>query len=157
MKLTQLSSKNWSTPSPLPRLSDQQWNGVSLLGIVLLVMAACQLVTFTDFKTTLETIGLGGPAVWAVALIIAEVWAAATFFKVRLSSAFRLVGGLLAILAAGFWFIENLHMISGGATFANSGYFGRYLAQTPGWWTVLEVTVLLFWTVYAVNLTKNSQ
>ncbi len=146
-------------PSPMPKLSDQQWNNVSVLGIVLLVMAVSQLVSFNDFKGVLDGIGLGGPAAWAVAIIAAEVWAAATFFKVRLSGAFRLVGSLLAVLVAGFWFVENLYLIAGSSagTVSNSGFFGQYLAQAPGWWTVLEVTVLLFWTVYAVNLTKNSQ
>lgn len=158
MKLAQLSSKHWGTPSPLPKLSDRQWGNVNLLGVVLVVMAVCQLVTFNDFKDVLNAIGLGGPTAWAISLIVAELWAAVTFFKVRLSSAFRLIGSLLAILVAGFWFVENLHLISAGASSAaNSGFFGRYLEQAPGWWTAVEVTVLLFWTVYAVNLTKNSE
>lgn len=151
------SSKNWSMPSPVPKLSDRDWSGVNLLGLVLIVMAICQLITFTDFKGWLNTIGLGGPAVWAVVLIIAEVWAGVSFMKVRLASAFRMVGLLLAVLVAGFWTVENLQLISGGAAglLPNSGFFGRYLMQSPGWWTAIETTILLYWTIYAVDKVKN--
>lgn len=158
MKLAITSSKNWNTPSPLPRLNDKQWSNVSVLGVLLLAMAVLQLVSFNDFKGVLETIGLGGPTAWAIGLIVAEAWAAVSFFKVRLPSAFRLVGETLAVAVAGFWFIENLQLIAGGATasMVNSGYFGRYLMQSPGWWTAIEASILLLWTIYAVNLTKNS-
>ncbi len=159
MTFSKLSTKNWRGGGT-PRLEDKQWNSISLLGLVLLVMALTQLVSFSAFKDILAVIGLGKPAAWAVGLIIAEVWAASTFFKVRLSSAFRLVGSGLALLVAGFWFVETVRQAAMSPDMAspvsNVGYFGRFLAQQPGWWTIIEVTILLFYTLYAVDLTKNS-
>lgn len=139
-----------------PKLTDTQWNLTGLLGIILILMAILQLVSFGSFKDWLGQVGLSGPTVWAILIIIAELWGAAAYFKVRLSPLFRAVSSLLAMLAAGFWFVENLQLIAGGAAgqLDSSGFFGHYLNQSPGWWTALEVTVLLFWTIYSVGLTS---
>ena len=141
-----------------PVLDDRQWNMSSLLGVVLLVMALLQAIGFSAFKTWLADIGFSGESVWTVVIIVAEVWGALGFFKVRLNPVFRWASNLMALLAVGFWFIENLRLVSAGASadLANSGLFGKYLPQHPGWWTVLEVSVLLFWTVYSLQLAKTS-
>lgn len=157
MKVSRSQSKSWSVAAMQPpTLRDQQWNMVSLLGILLIAMAVTQVVSFTDFKSWLAAAGLSGPTAWAIGIIIAEVWAAIGFFKIRLSYLFRVISAGLALVVSGFWFILNLQLISNGTadTLGNSGFFGRFLAQTPGWWTVLEVTVVLFWTLYALGLFK---
>jgi hypothetical protein len=137
-----------------PVLTNEQWSLVSLLGAVFLVMALLQLISFSDFKDALNNMGLASGATWAGCLILAELWAAAGLFKWRLSSLFRMVSASLAVLVSGFWFVENLQVVSNGTGqgLQNSGFFGRFLHQTPGWWTVLEVTLLLFWTLYTVGL-----
>ena len=157
MTFSQLSSKKWSEMVPPPRLTDRQWSNVSVLGVVLLVMAAAQLIGFSEFRSWFVDINVGPETAWAVGLIAAEVWAGLSFLKLRLTSAFRLVGTGLALAVAGFWFVENLQLISGGAasTLTNSGFFGKYFAQAPGWWTAIEASVLVLWTLYAVNLVKN--
>jgi hypothetical protein len=68
----------------------------------------------------------------------------------------RFWGILMAVLVSGFWFIENLFLVTSDTAKAagNSGFFGKYLSQTPGWWTVVEVTIFLFWIVYAAELLK---
>jgi len=159
MKVTKAQSKNWSVAAMQPpTLRDQQWNMISLLGIVLIAMAVSQLVSFNDFKAWLADAGFSGPSGWAVGIIIAEVWAAAGFFKIRLSYLFRVVSAGLALVVSGFWFVLNLQLISNGTAEAlsNSGFFGRFLPQAPGWWTVLEAGILLFWTLYALGLFKAS-
>ncbi len=39
----------------------------------------------------------------------------------------------------------------------NSGFFGRFLAQQPGWWTAIEASILLFAVIYNVSLLYNRQ
>lgn len=155
---TRVQVSGWTEMADPPNLTSQQWNLTGLLGVVLIVMAILQLIGFSDFKDWIDSIGLSGPAVWAVVIIIAEVAAAVGFFKLRLSFGLRMLSAWLAILVSGFWFVENLRLVSEGKAghVANSGFFGKYLHQSPSWWTVIEVTVLLFWVVYSLELTKAS-
>jgi hypothetical protein len=137
-----------------PKLSVKEWVLVAVPGLVLLATAVLQLISFNEFKDALGSMGLPGPRAWAVAIILAELWGAAGFFRLRLSVGFRLVSYTMALAACLFWFIENLQLISNGMNeqLDNSGFFGRFLAQQPGWWTALEVVVLLFWVIYAIEL-----
>lgn len=155
----QFQVREWGEMSQPPNLTDQQWGITSLLGVVLVVMALLQAIGFGDFKDWLDSIGLGAPATWAVVIIVAELWAALSFFKLPLMNGFRMIGAWLAILVSGFWFIENLRLVSEGkaGVLASSGFFGKYLTQSPGWWTVIEVTVLLLWVVYSLRLTTWSK
>lgn len=141
-----------------PKLSRANWVALNLLGVVFLLMGVLQLISFSDFRDTLSGFGLSGATGWAVGLIVAELWAAATFFKLKLSYAFRAISAVLAVLAAGFWFFENIQLVSGrsGEFATNSGFFGRFLTQSPGWWTIVEVSILLFWVVYALEASKDS-
>lgn len=141
-----------------PKLTDQQWNVMGLLGLVFIIMALLQLASFTDFKNWLADIGLGGPVLWAVGLIIAELWAAAGLFKLRLGNLFRMVSAFLAVLVAGFWFVENLRLVSDGSSVSlnSSGFFGRFLHQTPGWWSVIEVSVFMLAVLYAMSVFKDN-
>lgn len=150
------TAKGWTKMADPPKLTTQQWNTVGLLGVVLVVMAVLQAISFNDFKDWLSGIGLDSPAVWAVGLIVAEVLAAVSLFKLPLMNGARMFSGLLALLVAGFWFIQNLRLVSDGAAgqLTSSGLFGGYLEQSPGWWTVIEVTVLLLWAAYSVRLTS---
>ncbi len=142
--------------TPAPRLSAQQWNLVALVGIILIVMAILQLISFNSFKDWLGAIGLKSPATWGVGVIIAELFGAAGFFKLRLTYLVRLLSASLALLVGLFWFVESLQVVTSATAhnLTSSGFFGKYLHQTPGWWTVIEATVLLFWIVYALELSK---
>lgn len=140
-----------------PILAREEWLVANGLGVLFIVMAVLQLISFDSFKNILDSLGVSGPRAWAFGIILAELFAAVGFFRLRLSYLARVVSAGLAILVSGFWFILNLQAITGvGSQAASSGLFGKYLNQTPGWWTVLEVTVLLFWTMYAVALTRYS-
>ncbi len=141
---------NWNVKTTAaPKLNDKQWILSSVLGLVLVVMAVLQLVGFGDFKDTLDTMGLPAATVWGVAVILAELWGAVSFFKLRLSALFRRVGMSLAILVSGFWFVHNLQLISTGDTkVKSSALFGKFMEQAPGWWSAIEVTVLLFAVIY---------
>ncbi|HZP55803.1 MAG TPA: hypothetical protein VFB03_03485 [Candidatus Saccharimonadales bacterium] len=153
---TQFELKGWAQAENPPKLTDQQWNMTGLLGVIFIVMAILQIISFSDFKDWFSSVGFGGPVTWAVVLILAELWAAAGLFKLRLSVGFRMVSGWLAVLAAGFWFIQNLRLVSDAKSgvLQNSGFFGKYLHMSPGWWTVLIATVFLLWTVHSVRLTS---
>lgn len=140
-----------------PKLDARKWNGLNLLGALFLVMALGQLLGFNEFKGWFSAVGLSPESTWAGALILAEIWAGLSFMRLRLAPAFRLVGHGLGLLVAGFWFIENLNQVTASATVANSGFFGKYLVMAPGWWTVLEVTIFLYYTIYAVDTLKNSK
>lgn len=155
MSAVQEQKMGWKVEATDPRmLTTEQWTSVSLLGVIFLVMAILQLISFADFRDSLSNMGLSGASTWAAVIIMAELWGAAGFFKIRLSHLFRVVSGSLAVLVSLFWFVENLQLISSGyVTDQSSGLFGRFLSQTPGWWTAIEVTILLFWTMYAVTLT----
>jgi len=155
MKLTRRQTKGEGVEAvDPPMLTSEHWSLVSLLGVIFLVMAVLQLISFSDFKDVLERMGLASGATWGVCLIIAEIWAAAGLFKWRLSPMFRMASASLAVLVSGFLFIENLQAVANGTAknLQNSGFFGRFLHQTPGWWTVIEVTILLFWVLYAIDL-----
>lgn len=147
---------DWSGGANTPELNQMQWNLLAIPAAVLAVMAVLQIISFGKFKDWLDSIGVGWPAVVAVVLIIAELWGAVSLLRVPLNSMMRFVGLSLAVLAVSFWFIENLYVVSNGVAerLANSDFFGKYLSQTAGWWTVIEVTILLFWLVYAAEVVK---
>lgn len=139
-----------------PRLTARDWNVAGLVGVVLLVMALLQAISFGDFTNWLSGIGLGSENIWAVGIIVAEIWAAVGFFKLPLMNGFRMVSSLLALAVAGFWFVQNLRLVSEGASgeLQSSGFFGGFLEQSPGWWTVIGVTVFLILVVYSLRLTS---
>ncbi len=154
MKSVRDFSSSWSGGAGVPQLSQRNWNMLAIPAAVLAVMAILQLVSFGKFKDWLDEIGVGWSALVAVVIIIGEVWGALSLLQIGLSRAMRFLGLSLAVLVSGFWFIENTQLVSSGAAgqLPNSGLFGKYLSQSPGWWTVVEVTILLFWMVYAAEL-----
>jgi len=150
-------SKQWPVKAlDPPALSMQEWYTTMALGVLFIVMAVLQLIGFSGFKDALDGMGVASSAVWGTVLILAELWAAAALFKVRLSMLFRMFSSLFALLVSGFWFYETIRLVSADMTSSSThvGYFGRFLAQSPGWWTVLEATIVLFWTFWAVSATQ---
>jgi hypothetical protein len=148
--------KGWTKMTNPAKLTNQQWYLTSLVGVVFLVMALLQLIGFSDFKNWLESIGISAATECAVVLIVAEVLASLAFFRIPLMAGLRMLAAWLAILAGGFWFIENLRLVSDGKAgqLSSSGFFGKYLNQSPGWWTVIEVTIFLFLVVWSLYLTR---
>ena len=139
--------------------SSGQFDMSMLLGVVFLVMALLQLVSFNSFKDWFSAVGYHHNTLWAVVVIIAEVVAALGFIRVALPPMASRLSRWCAILASGFWFIQTVKLVSdtAGTQVSNSGFFGKYLMQTPSWWTVLEATILLLWTLWALGLAKESQ
>lgn len=161
MSAKKVQKKGWIESWPVkasapPKLSTTHWVLSNIIGLVLLTMAILQLVSFADFRDALEATGLTGPTTWAVCVIVAELWGAAGFFQLPLSYGFRMVSNSLAVLVALFWFINNLQLVTSASSVTNSAFFGRFLAQEPSWWTVIEVTVLLFAVLYKVELIRNA-
>jgi hypothetical protein len=141
-----------------PVLTTGQWLFAAVPGLILLAAAILQLVSFADFVDALSAMGLPGPTAWAVCIILAELWGAAGFFRWRLSAGFRLVSYTMALAVSLFWFVENLQLVANnvGAQLDNSSFFGRFLPQQPGWWTVLEVSIFLFLVLYMIDLMRNN-
>jgi hypothetical protein len=153
-------SSGWPVKAVAPPvLTKTQWVLVAVPGIVLFVAAILQLASFADFVDALRSMGLPGPTAWAVCLIVAELWGAAGFFMWRLSIGFRLVAYTMALAAALFWFIESVQLVTNnvGSKLDSNGFFGSFLNQKPGCWTVLEATILLFWIIYSIGLMRDSQ
>jgi hypothetical protein len=147
---------NWSGGEKLANLSNVSWYLLLIPAIALALMAVLQIISFGKFKDFLDNIGVGWPAVVAVVLIIAELWGAVSLLRVPMHAALRFIGLGLAVLVSGFWFIENLFLATSNTAkgLGNSGYFGKFLSQSPGWWTVVEVSILLYWIIYAAELLK---
>lgn len=147
---------NWGGTSDKPELSQASWNILAIPAIVLTVMAILQLISFGKFRDWLDGAGIGWSAVVAIVVIIAEFWGALSLLQVGIGRAWRWLGLTLAVLVTGFWFIVNITQVTNGRITQgpNSGYFGHYLSQMPGWWTVIEISILLFWVIYAAELLK---
>lgn len=147
---------NWAGRSGLPELNQRHWSLLAVPAVVLLVMALLQLISFGKFKDWLDSIKVGWPAVVAVLVIIAELWGAVSLTKLNMNQGLRFFGVAAAVLVAGFWFVENAQLLVNGGyqDLHNSGFFGNFLRQTPGWWTMVEASLLLFWIVYAAELLK---
>jgi hypothetical protein len=149
------SATTVTAPPSLPR---NHTGAVTLLGIVFLAMAAAQLISFNEFEVVLAIGGFSNTAGVATLLILAELLAAVGFLSLRISHLLRILSAVAAIAVSGFWFVQNLRLISEGlgGLIPNIGFFGGYLAQSPGWWTTLEATVLVFWVIYSLNLMRSS-
>lgn len=148
-------SSNWSEGARTPDLNSASWNWLAVPAAVLAVMAILQIISFGSFKDWLDSIRIGWPVAVAIAIIIAELWGAVSLLRIPMNALLRFIGISVALLVAGFWFIENLYLATSTAgQLPTSGYFGKYLNQQPGWWTVLEATIMLFWLVYAAELFK---
>jgi hypothetical protein len=131
------------------------WNLLAIPAAVLAVMAILQIVSFGKFKDWLDSIRIGWPVVVAIAIIVAELAGALSLLRVPMASMWRFFGVSLAVIVAGFWFIENAYLASSsGGQLPTSGLFGNYLNQQPGWWTIIEVSLLLFAVVFAAELLK---
>jgi hypothetical protein len=160
MSAKRLRTSGWPVKAVAPpALSTTEWVLAAIPGLILFLAAVLQLISFADFRDALAAMGLPGPTAWAVVIILAELWGAAGFFRWRLSTGFRLVANTLALGAALFWFVENLQLVSSGigSQLDNSGFFGRFLQQKPGWWTVVEVSTLLFWILYIEGIMRDNQ
>jgi hypothetical protein len=142
-----------------PNLSRTQWYILAVPAVVLTVMAILQIISFNEFKNWLEEIRVGWPVAVAVVIIVAELLGAASLTPVNISRMLRFTGLSLAVIVTGFWFVENLQIASSGGAgqLPSSGFFGNFLTQSPGWWTILEVTVLLFWVTYAAELLRSDR
>jgi hypothetical protein len=143
-----------------PALNNRQWWISGLIGSLFLLAALLQIISFNDFSENFAAMGLGRPNFWAAVLILAELWAAVGFFKIRLSLLFRKVSNVAAILAAGFWFYQSIKTVTeGNGDFTVSGqpgsiianFFGRFLSQTPGWWSVIEASLFLLLVLWALE------
>jgi hypothetical protein len=147
---------SWSGGAETPVLNQMQWNLLAIPAAILAVMAILQIVSFGTFKDWLNQVGVGWSAAVAVILIIAELWGALSLLRIPMNIMWRSAGVLLAVLATGFWFIYAVYLVSStmASQVTSSGYFGKYLNQSPGWWTVIEASIALFWLVYAAELLK---
>lgn len=138
-----------------PILTSMEWLFCNLLGVVFMAMAILQLISFSDFRDILTSLGVEPSGTWAAAVIFAEIFAAAGLFRLRLSYLFRAFSASLALLASGFWFVTTTQAVSGGLDkLPSTGFFGRFLNQQPGWLTVIEAALLLLFSMYGVALTR---
>lgn len=158
MKTAATLKKSVNQTTEWPKVSNAHAGAVSLLGAVFVAMAVCQLITFNEFEIALALGGLDNQTTWAIGLILAEFLAAIGFFKLRISHLLRVLSAISALAVSGFWFLLNIKLISEGMAglLPNIGFFGDFLAQSPGWWTTVETTILLLWVIYSLDLMRSS-
>src|SRR3954451_8663380 len=101
---------NWSGGARTPEATSRQWNLLAIPAAVLAVMAILQIISFGQFKNWLDSIRIGWPTAVAVVIIIAELIGAVSLLRMPLNAMLRFWGIALAVLVAGFWFIENLYL-----------------------------------------------
>jgi hypothetical protein len=159
---------DWPVRSePPPVLTNHQWFWMSLVGFVLVLMALLQLFSFSSFDGTFQALGINPHRLWAAIVIIAELWGAASLFRVRLSRGFRSISRLFAGGTALFWSAEAIRawvqiprsevLINGSYRLPGTGFFGRFLYQQPGWWAVIEAVVLCYLILYALEISRSPQ
>lgn len=137
-----------------PGLTKRQWYFSGTLGVLLAIMAVSQILSIRNFEENFAVQDIHNAQALAAVLIAAELWAAAGFFKISLSPLFRKFSNGLALLVGLFWFTWQLYLVNG--LFKYSGnFFGKFLNQVPGFWTVAEATVLLAIICYALEIMKN--
>ena len=132
----------------------QQLDMRMLLSVVFLVMALLQLISFSGFKDWFAAVGFSAPSAWAAVVVIVEIIAALGFVRLALPPMAKRLSWVCALLASGFWFFENVRLVSENMSpqLSSSGFFGKYLAQSPSWWTILEASILLLWALYALGI-----
>ncbi|HET9850549.1 MAG TPA: hypothetical protein VFP35_02930 [Candidatus Saccharimonadales bacterium] len=145
-----------------PNLSYGQWQWMAVIGCLFLLMGILQLISFADFSNNFAAIGTGSHKWWGALVILAELWATASFFKLRLSPGFRAVSRFWALAVSLFWFYNDVRQLSEGSDLpyfaggqvhaASANYFGGFLSQQPGWWTVIEAILFLSAVIYGLNI-----
>jgi len=143
-----------------PALSNNQWLGLGIIGTILLAAGILQLFNFADFANNFAIAGINPPRLWAALVILGELWGAASFFKVRLSVAFRAVSNFWALAVGIFWFYASVHIAAINSEVVvypsnmGSNYFGHFLSQSSGWLTIIEAAILLLAVLYALNISR---
>jgi phosphatidylserine synthase len=144
-----------------PVLKSRLWLLSYVVGAIFVIAALAQLASLNTFENNLAANGIGWAAFTAAVLVLTELWAAAGFFKLRLSRLFRAVANFFALATSGFWFYESLRQAAEGAessysvnghlTVLGSNFFGKYLNQVPGWGTIAEITVFFFLGIFLLE------
>lgn len=146
-----------------PNLTPRQWWLSHLLALIFLAAAILQLINFHDFADNFGALAYPTANLWAGAIIFVELMAAFGFLRVRQSWGFRAVTNYLAVIGGLFWLVNSLRTLSNfdgasididGRSAVVSNFFGRYLTQAAGWWTVIEATVFLLLVLYTVEIMR---
>jgi hypothetical protein len=133
-----------------PALNNHQWAAAAVVGAVLLAMALAQILSIREFQDNFALQDMPATPVLAVLLILAELWAAAGFFQIRLSPLFRRASNGLALLVGLFWLTWILYLLSSLFKYS-ANFFGGFLHQQPGFWPVFEAIALLLLMVYVLD------
>ena len=147
------TKRHWTVVAVAPPTLSPQLRLLSnTLGLVFVLASSLQIIGFQDFINNLSSQGLDGARYWGGAIIFTELWAAASFFKIPLSPLFRTFSNSLAIVVAGYWFLQILRIMSDNFNISkNANFFGKYLTQHAGWWTLLESGIFLLLVLHVVD------
>jgi hypothetical protein len=157
------NNQSWPVAQQPPTLTNNQWYLMSFIGIIFFLAATLQIIGFQNFSDNLASMGLSSSNWWGGAIVFTELWAAASFFKIRLSWLFRKFSNFFALTVAGFWFFESVRQAAMApdeiSPISNMNYFGHFLSQAPGWWTVIESTVFILVILYTLEqvMQKNAK
>jgi hypothetical protein len=148
--------RRWTAvPVDPPVLTDLQWGVAGLVGLVLILMAVAQILSIKDFEENFALQGFTETRLLSVIVILAELWAAAGLFKIRLSRLFRKVSNGAALLVGLFWFSWTAYSVTGLIHYSGN-FFGRFAGQLPGWVTIIETLVVVWLITYLVSTMHNN-
>ncbi len=108
------------------------------LGILLLLMALGQALSFGDFTAAIETYRIAGPLVTPLSalVVLAELVGGAALLAPDMPT--RRLGAAVTLAVATFWAVLAVQAFARGLVVPNCGCFGRWASQELRWWVLLE-------------------
>ena len=145
-------------PAARPR-TDTAAKAALIYAFILVVMAVCQLFTFEDFTTLIESYALPF-APWFIAalpafIVAMEVFALPFLLRMTLSDAFRWLSLLCGWIVPLLWVIVSgwsARTLSGDI-FSTIGFLGSLGSIPVGWWAVgfsLSMALLAAWASWGM-------
>lgn len=145
-------------PAARPR-TDTATKAALIYAFILVVMAVCQLFTFEDFTTLIESYALPF-APWFIAalpafIVAMEVFALPFLLRMTLSDAFRWLSLLCGWVVPLLWVIVSgwsARTLSGDI-FSTIGFLGSLGSIPVGWWAVgfsLSMALLAAWASWGM-------
>lgn len=158
-----------AVPAAPPKTKDSQKVAL-FLGIILGVMAFCQLITLPKFIGIIYDFNFlptyYDASAFAATLIILQILAVPFLLRLKLSNGFRATSMIMGWLAVSVWVLLSLWMwLSPGIITDQSGLLGGVLPLVSGPWTVSFVGILAvamawsswgLWPLKTLKLRKTS-
>ncbi len=134
-----------ATPAPTPKTTNIR--SIALLyGLILMVFALTQLVTFQDFILIIDSYWLPLDrqltALYAALIVTLELLAVPFLLRFKLSPAMRLLSMVAGWIIAAFWICMSVWLVLTDNAVSSIGFLGGLITIMPGLGTVLVATAM---------------